>query len=144
MPRRRNPDALLGASTLKVDISPMIDLVFLLLVFFMIAATAITFQKDPNVTITLATEAKVPELVEGRVVINIYPDGVIRDESGKTVYSEDDVERVMAEAKSRNPNTRLHLRADRTAPHEFVKKVIAASSRGGVSNVIFSNYVTDK
>ena len=34
---------------LKADLSPMIDLVFLLLIFFMVAANIITFPKDPNV-----------------------------------------------------------------------------------------------
>lgn len=145
MARRRTAnDTLFAGGAPKVDISPMIDLVFLLLIFFMIAATAITYKKDKRVMIPVATDSKVPELVDGRIVINVYQDGVIRDESGMKVYTEDDVERVMAAAKVRNVNSRLHLRADRRATHEQVKKVINASARGGVNNVIFSTYVTDK
>lgn len=145
MARRRTAnDTLFAEGAPKVDISPMIDLVFLLLIFFMIAATAITYKKDKRVLIPVATASKVPELVEGRIVINVYNDGTIRDESGTKTYTEDDVERVMAAAKGKSPNTRLHLRADRRATHEQVKKVINASARGGVNNVIFSTYVTDK
>lgn len=140
---RRNKE-LFGAYAPKVDISPMIDLVFLLLVFFMVASTAITYKKDKRVIIPIALDAKVPELIEGRVIINVYEDGKIRDESGTREMTEGDVEALMAAAKAKNPNTRLHLRADRRVPHSEVKKVIGASSRGGVSNVIFSTYVTDK
>ena len=56
----------------------------------------------------------------------------------------EEIEIMMTRARSSNPNTRLHLRADRTVRHEMVKKVIQASSRGGVNQVIFSTYVTEK
>ena len=128
----------------KVDISPMIDLVFLLLIFFMVASTAISFKKDKRVIIPIALDAKVPELIEGRIIINVYEDGTVRNETGTRVLSESEVETLMAEAKTRNPNARLHLRADRRVAHSEVKKVIQASSRGGVSHVIYSTYVTDK
>jgi len=124
--------------------SPMIDLVFLLLIFFMTSSRLITFRQDPNVNIPIALGAKVPKMVEGRVVLNIYKDGTIKGEAGETSLSLTDVQNLMAKAKVNNPKTRLHLRADRGAKHEFVRDVIQASARGGVSNVIFSTYVTDK
>ncbi|MCB1230012.1 MAG: biopolymer transporter ExbD [Verrucomicrobiae bacterium] len=128
----------------KVDLSPMIDLVFLLLIFFMVASTMITYQKDKRITIPIASDAKVPELIDGRVIVNVYADGKIRDESGKVEYQLDQIEQMMAEARSRNPNTRLHLRADKAANHKAVKDVIEASARGGVTQIIFSTYVTEK
>ncbi len=128
----------------NVDMSPMIDLVFLLLIFFMVASTMITYQKDKRVTIPIATDAKVPELIEGRIIINVYEDGKVRDETGTIEYTADQIEQLMARAKERNPNTRMHLRADKNASHKMVKDVINASARGGVNNIIFSTYVTDK
>ena len=121
----------------------MIDLVFLILIFFMIASTAIRFKQDKNVSIPVADKAEVPEMIEGRVIINVYPDGSTYDEESRPVSLEE-IEVLMAQARSKNPNTRLHLRADKTVRHEMVKKVIQASSRGGVNQVIFSTYVTDK
>ena len=141
MARRRRD--VLGAAKAAPDMSPMIDLVFLLLIFFMVASTAITFKKDPNVRIPVAAAAKVPELIEGRVVFNVYPDGSVYDENSVPV-SLDQVEQTMRLAKERNPRTRLHIRADKEVAHEKVKDVIAASGRGGVSNVIFSTFVTSK
>ena len=128
----------------NVDMSPMIDLVFLLLIFFMVASTMITFQKDKRVTIPIASDAKVPELIEGRIVINVYDDGKVRDETGTIEYLPEQIEQLMAKAKERNPNTRMHLRADKNASHKTVKDVINASARGGVNNIIFSTYVTGR
>lgn len=141
MARRRRD--VLGKAQAGPDMSPMIDLVFLLLIFFMVASTAITYKKDRRVQIPVAAAAKVPELIEGRVVINIYPDGSVYDENSVPT-SLDQVEQTMREARERNPRTRLHIRADREVAHEKVKDVIAASGRGGVNNVIFSTFVTDK
>ncbi|MDF1812505.1 MAG: biopolymer transporter ExbD [Verrucomicrobiales bacterium] len=142
MARRRKPNPLL-ASKPNADMSPMIDLVFLILIFFMIASTAIRFKQDKNVAIPVADKAAVPEMIDGRILINVYPDGSTYDEDSRPVSLEE-IEQIMARARSANPNTRLHLRADKSVRHEMVKKVIQASSRGGVNQVIFSTYVTDK
>ncbi|NRB74891.1 MAG: biopolymer transporter ExbD [Verrucomicrobiales bacterium] len=127
---------------LKADLSPMIDLVFLLLIFFMVAANIITFPKDPNVVIPVASDAKVPELVEGRVVVNIYVDGTIKDVGG-TVLSLDELEMRMAQSKVQNANTRLHLRAHKDVPYKHIQDVSRASAAGGVPTVIFSTYQVD-
>ena len=129
-------------STLKVDMSPMIDLVFLLLIFFMVSSTLITYWKDPDVVIPIATAGKVPKDIQGRVILNVLTTGMVRDEFGE-VLGLTEVENRMRQAKAANPGVRLHLRADRMAAHEHVKKVIDASAEGGVTNVIFSTFATE-
>ena len=126
----------------RADMSPMIDLVFLILIFFMIASTAIRYKQDKKVKVPVASNAEVPEMVEGRIIINIHEDGSAYDENSQPLSIEE-IELLMSRARSENPNTRLHLRADKEARHESVNKVIQASSRGGVNQVIFSTYVTD-
>ena len=133
---------LFGGSTCQVDLSPMIDLVFLLLIFFMVSSTLITIRQDPNITIPIASDGKVPKQVRGRIVVNVYQDGTVKSESGE-VLTLDQVENRMRLAKQENPSVRLHVRADQVAAHAMVKDVIDASARGGVVNVIFSTYITD-
>ncbi|MAB75258.1 MAG: hypothetical protein CMO47_02215 [Verrucomicrobiales bacterium] len=130
---------LFGGTGLKADLSPMIDLVFLLLIFFMVAANIITFPKDPNVIIPVASDSKVPKLVEGRVVVNIYVDGTIKDIAGN-VLSLDELEMRMSQTKVQNANTRLHLRAHKDVPYKHIQDVSRASAAGGVPTVIFSTY----
>ncbi len=127
----------------KADMSPMIDLVFLILIFFMIASSAIRYKQDDNVAIPVAKNAAVPEMIEGRIIINVYADGTTYDEDSNPI-SLQQIELIMSRAKSNNDNTRLHLRADKGAKHAAVDKVIKAAGRGGVNDVIFSTYVTDK
>ena len=122
----------------RIDLSPMIDLVCLLLIFFMIASTAITYPKITGLTVPDATVGRTPDLTQSRVVINIFKDGRVVDGTGTVELSLDDVEVLMAEQKAAMPTIQLHLRADKETPHKKVKDVIAASARGGVSKVIFS------
>ena len=119
----------------------MIDLVFLLLIFFMVTANIITYPRDPNVIIPIASDAKVPELVEGRVVINLYLDGTIKDTAGN-VFNVEELRQKMTQAKSQNPNTRLHLRAHKGVPYKHIREVSRASAEGGVPTVIFSTHQT--
>jgi len=130
---------LFSGQGLKADLSPMIDLVFLLLIFFMVAANIITFPKDPNVTIPIASAAQVPELVEGRIVINVYADGTIKDLEGNILTTEGLTEKV-AQVKAGNSNARLHMRADREVPYRYIQDVSRASAQGGVPTIIFSTY----
>ena len=83
-----------------------------------------------------------PELVEGRVVVNIYVDGTIKDIRG-TVLSLDELEMRMAQSKVKNANTRLHLRAHQGVPYKHIQDVSRASAAGGVPTVIFSTYQVD-
>lgn len=141
MSRRRRRQ--IGTSKPDVNMSPMIDLVFLLLIFFMIASTLITYQKDPKIEIPIAKNAVVPELVQGRIIVNVDDDGTIRDEFSKSLTL-DQIEQIMANAKQQNENTRLHLRVDAKAPHKMVKDVIAASAKGGVNDLVFSTLQVKK
>lgn len=134
---------LFSASSCRVDLSPMIDLVFLLLIFFMVSSTLITYRKDPNVKIPIATDGKVPGMVQGRIIFNVYEDGTIKTDGGRVV-TEAEVESMMRSEKEGDPGVKLHVRADRVAAHGEVKKVIDAAARGGVVNVIFSTYITDR
>ena len=136
---RKSRKDLMGAAEPKLDMSPMIDLVFLLLIFFMIASTMITYKKDKKVKVPVASASAKAKMVAGRVVINIYEDGTVVDENSKPI-SLDELEAFMMQAKAKNDKTKLHLRTDQRVPHKKVKEVIAASARGGVADIIYSTY----
>jgi len=138
----RNPKPLFEDSDLKADLSPMIDLVFLLLIFFLVTANMITYKKDKRVVIPVASDAKVPEMIEGRVVLNVLQDGTVVDTESR-VLSLDQLTQRMASARAENPKARLHLRADARTPYRHIKAASRASAEGGVPTVIFSTHVVE-
>ena len=66
----------------------MIDMVFLLLIFFIVNATAITVKKDPEVEPPTASNGITGE-AEGRIVINVREDGTYTAEDLTVLPSEE-------------------------------------------------------
>ncbi len=138
---------------LSIDMSPMIDMVFLLLIFFMVNAVIIDYKKDKSIEIPIASEAKAPNGVSGRVVINVYNDETEAkngtrfadensnplDEAGITELVR---ERKLANENSGVPKTILHLRADASVNVEYTKRAVKAAGDAEVGSVIFSTYQT--
>ena len=135
----------------KLDMSPMIDMVFLLLIFFMVNAVIIDYQKDKRVKIPEATVAKAPDNISGRIIINVFNDEVaaesgyrFADERGNEL-DEAGITQAVGERKKLNDDngitpTVLHLRADSEADVIWTKRAVQAAGQAGVMDVIFSSY----
>ncbi len=111
-----------------VDLTPLIDVVFMLLVFFIMTTT---FSK-PVVEIVLPTAKETQELEkQEEIVIAITETGGIfyKDIS----LSEGQFEALLAD----HPTTRLNLHVDKKAPFDsFIQVIDKAKAREGGSFVI--------
>ena len=129
---------------LKLEMSPMIDLVFLLLIFFMVSSHLIIVQIDKNVKPPTAKNAEVAQSSHGRIVVNIYEDGEIFGPDKKPLPTMQDISSYVDEIKILNESvgveSRLHLRADKRTDTRNIKKVVQAAAEVGVMDVIFSSY----
>ncbi len=66
----RNDDGPSG----DVDMSPMIDCCFLLLIFFVVNATQLTVSKDPSVSMPSAISSTDLKDANGCIVVNVFKD----------------------------------------------------------------------
>jgi biopolymer transport protein ExbD len=137
-----------GQDELKIDMSPMIDMVFLLLLFFLVNATAIIVKQDPKVRPPIAVNSRIAQDGTGRIVVNIWGDGTFTNESYEKLDGEEDIIDLVRKEKERIDllgfKPKLHLRGDKEAVFKFSRQVIRASAKGGVDQVVFAVYVTDK
>lgn len=130
---------------LKVDMSPMIDMVFLLLIFFIVASTVIVVKQDPEVDPPVAKDSVKATDGKGRIVINIRKDGTFLAETAKLTFDdeaaiEDYVKKRKDEEKAKGLSPIIHLRGDKGVSFKHVRTVIRAAARAGVDNVVFSVY----
>lgn len=127
---------------LKVDMSPMIDMVFLLLIFFIVASTVIIVKQDPEVEPPVAKNSTKARDGKGRIVMNIRKDGTFLNEKGDTFEDaaaiEDYVKKRKVEEKAKGLTPVIHLRGDKGVAFKHVRTVIRASARAGIDNVVFS------
>ncbi len=125
-----------------LDMSPMIDMVFLLLIFFIVNATAIIVKTDPKVDPPKAANSLTQKVADGRIVVNIHEDGTFTAEDFNVVLPNEDAIRVMVEkarkeCESVGFDPRLHLRGDKDAVFKHGRTAIRAAAAAGVTKVVF-------
>lgn len=129
----------------EMDMSPMIDMVFLLLLFFLVVSSPKFVKIDDNVKIPVAAHAKIAEIKEGRIVINVRENGEFYTENGEKLDTDEDIQdyvKVLKEKISNRGETpRLHLRGDTEAVFRYCRRAIRASAAVGVPEVIFASYI---
>ena len=107
----------------EMNLTPMIDVVFLLLIFFLVATRF--DEQEKLVSINLAEILQAQPLAGGsqELVVNITQDGTFNI-AGKD-YSEEQLVAILHEAAVRNPgNQRVQIRADQTVQFKYPLTVI--------------------
>ncbi len=118
--------------------APMIDMVFLLLVFFMCVSSLAQAERAMPVDLPASTESKVPEDLADRATISILSDGSIY--VGAEMADEGSLGERVRRAMAQNPKTRLHLRADGGVRFEVIRRVLRLCAEAGAYDVIYSTH----
>ncbi len=133
----------------KVDMSPMIDMVFLLLIFFIVNATAIIVKTDPEVLPPVAANSLKQEDGRGRIVINVRKDGEYTAENFNVILKDESdifdlVKKQKEDIEALGVTPKLHLRGDEEAVFKYSRAAIRAAAAAGVDQVVFAVYQTHK
>lgn len=120
------------------QLAPMIDMTFLLLVFFMVTTKISKEQVKVDIKLPVASNAVIPNDVSNRDIISI-------DAKGDYFIGQDpaDKKQLAAYLKKRfeiTPPLRLYVRADKNTPGRRVKELMRIASEAGAVNVIFGTY----
>lgn len=117
----------------EIPLTPLIDVVFLLLIFFLVATNFTRKELDQQVKLPRA-EGGARETAPGKqLVINLRAGGeaVV---SGRLV-SDADLRRVVADWRAENPNERVVLRGDESVRYGRFAQVMGLCRALGVTNV---------
>lgn len=120
----------------EFELTPMIDVVFLLIAFFM---TLISFISAELIQLELpeAKEASIPEEPGERQYISIDAAGDVF--LGATPVSYEDLPKYLANARTELPSIQVFLRADAATAHRHVNRVMSACAEAGIFNLIFAS-----
>lgn len=120
----------------EFELTPMIDVVFLLIAFFM---TLMSFISAELIQLELPTaeQASIPEDPGDRQYLSVTTGGDLY--LGASQVDFDALTGVLASLKQRSPNLKLYLRADGTAQHRYVNKVMDSCAKAGIYDLIFAS-----
>lgn len=117
-------------STGGIDISPLIDVVFLLLIFFIVTTV---FVKETGVEISKPRAATSQDLDRQSILIAITSEG--RVWQGGREIGMDGVRAVVAALIQETPGTPVIIRADESTPTQATVTVIDNAKLAGATSV---------
>jgi biopolymer transport protein ExbD len=121
---------------IEVDMAPMIDMVFLLLIFFMVASVVVTDKVE--IELPESQAAKVPEDIKGRLVLTVDANDQIY--IGMAMVTLDELKEVITEELDLDPNLRLMIRSDGRVEYQTNKMIMIACSEVGATDLIYASF----
>jgi biopolymer transport protein ExbD len=128
------------SGSLGFNMTPMIDVVFLLIIFFLVSSHLAKQEVHMELPLpvansgTAATESEAP-----RLTINIRQGGQLRL-AGKPVRAEQLKERLATRASEVGRDLEVRIRSDRRVAYRHVEPILGACAQAGIWNVTFAVY----
>ena len=134
----------LSRAGLGFNMTPMIDVVFQLIIFFLVSSHLV--QQDTQME---SEELNLPKAESGqpteedqvrRVVVNVVPDpesGGHFVVGGRPMNSEE-LRKLIRYGKQADRQMEVRIRADRTVPYRVVEPLMVACARSGIWKVTFA------
>lgn len=119
-----------------MQLAPMIDIVFLLLIFFIVTWQFTRSETELSVSVPTAQEGAEPERQKGEIVINILEDETIRIE-GTTVDLNQLYEKL-ASIAAQFENQPVRIRGDGGVVYQRLVEVIDTCQKAGIWNISFA------
>ena len=120
-----------------MQMAPMIDIVFLLLIFFIVTWDSQAREKDIDVSVPAADEGKERERVIGEIIVNIRADGTIvldrQEITEAQLFS-----KLATIVANYNADQAVILRGDEKTAYNDVIGVLDTCQKAGIWNIAFA------
>ncbi len=116
--------------------APLIDIVFLLLIFFMSSSIFYQLETEINITVPTASESTETKRSPGEIIINIRKDGTVI--VNQRTLSHEDLKTMLHRVSELYRGQAVIIRADRQTYHKDVIKVLDICGGANIWNVSFA------
>ena len=120
----------------QFQVTPMIDVVFLLLCFFITTAVFSQWEYEVDIVLPTATSGNLPDRLPGEVIVNVNRAGIITINSN--VLTPDDLINRLSRLARLFPGQPIVVRADRETAYQHVVTVIDACRQAAIWNLSFA------
>ena len=113
-----------------IDLTPIIDMVFLLLIFFLVATTFHQTEREMKIALPTADASLPMSTLLRDLVINVDRSGAL-ELSGKSVSAEE-LRAAITQAVGANPEQKVTVRGDREASYAAVVTALDICKSSGI------------
>jgi biopolymer transport protein ExbD len=118
---------------LNLNLTPMVDVVFQLIIFFVVATKFNSFEQTIRLEVPKVSQHGAATPTAGKQVVNVYQDGRIALES-QLVTMEELVDQLRR-ARSHDQDLGILIRGDAGVAYQRVAEVLAACRRAGIARL---------
>ena len=130
----------LQTGELSFNMTPMIDVVFLLIIFFLVSSHLAKQEAQMELPLPVADSGTLPTETETRrLTLNVIQDGTLLL-AGRRVEASQLQTRLAEALTSDQQAVEVRLRSDRNVPYRVIEPILLACARAGIWNVTFGVY----
>lgn len=121
--------------------APMIDVVFILLSFFIATQIYARWEKEIDIQLPTAETGRAPSRLPGEIIINVQPDGAIV--VNRQSHDADGLRTLLNRLVEAFPGQPVIIRADRRTAYEHVVNVLDLCRQADIWNISFATDASD-
>lgn len=131
----------LKPETVGFQLAPMIDVVFLLLCFFVTSQIFAQWETEIDITLPTAQTGQLPERLPGEIIVNVREDG--ETIVNAQILTEAQLASMLERVADLFPGQPVLIRADRATPYEQVIRVLDLCRQADIWNISFATGVPE-
>ncbi|MBD3295861.1 MAG: biopolymer transporter ExbD [Candidatus Omnitrophica bacterium] len=131
-----------GGQRPSVQMAPLIDIVFLLLIFFMAASVFYQLETEMDIAVPEAAESSEMKRSPGEIIVNITREGKIIVNGRR--LGQEDLKKMLTRISRLYSGQPVIIRADRRTYHKDVIQVLDICAGAGIWNVSFATMKEDR
>ena len=119
-----------------MQLAPMIDIVFLLLIFFIVTWQFSRSETEMKISVPSSQEGADPKRVLGEIIVNVRVTGeVVVEGQG---MSQAQLKQKLSAIAKQHQNQPVRLRGDSKAEYQTIVEVIDTCQKAGIWNISFA------
>ncbi len=123
-----------------MQLAPMIDIVFLLLIFFIVTWQFSRSETEMKIAVPSSQEGADPKRVLGEIIVNVRANGEVVVEG--QVMSQAQLKQKLSAIAKQHQNQPVRLRGDSKAEYQTIVEVIDTCQKAGIWNISFATQRT--
>ncbi len=118
----------------QLNLTPMIDVILTLIIFFMVATKFSEEERAVELKLPTAAQSGSPAAAAGTPrIVNVQADGSLQ--LGSTPVSLEDLTKQLTAARQQSPKIQVLVRGDRMTPHGRMADVYGAVRQAGIPDL---------
>ncbi len=133
-----------GEGEPEFQIAPMIDVLLVLLIFFMSITTAQVEALDKDIKLPVAPDAKPRKVDKNQIIVNVK--WSTKDQKsaflvdGSRFEDEEELKNALEAKKAGRPLPEILIRGDKDLQAKEIQKVMNSAAQAGIDNISFSTF----